>query len=92
MIENHLRRYLGNPFCVLGLPPSATAAEVEREGQKLLAMLAAGVAGACRYATPLGARERTPELVREALAELRDPERRLAHEWWSAGWGEGGGA
>jgi hypothetical protein len=88
MIENHLRRHLTSPFLVLGLPPSATAAEVEREGQKLLAMLSAGVSEARRYTTPLGDRERTPELVREALAELRDPERRLAHEWWSAGWGE----
>ena len=87
MIENLLRRHLGNPFLVLGLPASATAAEVEREGQKLLAMLSAGVAEARRYATPLGDRERTAELVREALAELRDPERRLAHEWWSSGWG-----
>ena len=87
MIENHLRRHLANPFLVLGLPPSATAAEIEREGQKLLAMLAAGVADARRYTTPLGDRERTPELVRESLATLRDPEHRLCHEWWARGWG-----
>ncbi len=27
--------------------------------------------------------ERTPERVRAALAELRDPERRLVHELWA---------
>jgi hypothetical protein len=42
--------------------------------------------GARRYPTPFGARERTPELVRAAIAELRDPVRRLAHEWWARGW------
>jgi len=55
---------------------------VEREGQKLLAMLSARVPGADAYTTPLGPAPRTPELVREALAELRDPDRRLVHEWW----------
>jgi hypothetical protein len=87
MIENQLRRHLANPFLVLGLPASASADTVEREGQKLLAMLAAGVTAAARYPTPLGEQPRTPELVRAALAELRDPERRLGHEWWVRGWG-----
>jgi hypothetical protein len=50
-----------------------------------LAELAAGLEGARRYATPFGARERTPELVRVAIAELRDPARRLGHEWWARG-------
>jgi hypothetical protein len=87
-IDNLLRRHLENPFLVLGLPPSAGAAEVERAGQKLLAMLAAGLEEARCYPTPFGGeRERTPELVRAALAALRAPERRLEHEWWSRGWG-----
>jgi hypothetical protein len=86
MTDNHLRRHLENPFLVLALAPSATLAELEREGQKLLAMLAAGLADARRYETPFGAHERTPELVRAALADLRDPDRRLVAEWWARGW------
>ena len=72
-----------NPFYVLGLPPSATRAEIEREGQKLLGMLELKLASAARYATPVGPGERTADKVRRALAELRDPERRLAHELWA---------
>lgn len=83
--ENHLRRHLANPFLVLELPPEATRDELERQGAKLLALLAASVAGAATYDTPLGPRERTPELVRGALAELRDPAKRLIHEWWARG-------
>jgi len=86
MIENSLRRHLGNAFLVLGLAPPAAAAEIERQGAKLLAMLAAGLDEAARYETPLGSRARTPALVRQALAELRDPRRRLQHEWWAHGW------
>lgn len=83
--ENLLRRHLENPFLVLGLAPRATREEVERQGEKLLAMLAVGLRGADRYQTPLGPRSRTPEAVKAALAELRDPDRRLAHEWWAEG-------
>jgi hypothetical protein len=79
-------RHLENPFAVLALAPTASAAEVERQGEKLLAMLAAGLQEAQRYPTPSGARARTPELVRASLAELRDPHRRLRHEWWARGW------
>ena len=49
---------------------------------------AAGLAEAAHYATPLGRRPRTAELVRAAVSELRDPERRLVHEFWAAGWGQ----
>lgn len=90
--ENHLRRHLANPFLVLELPPEATRDELERQGAKLLALLAASVAGAATYLTPLGPRERTPELVRGALAELRDPGKRLVHEWWARGIASGGPA
>lgn len=83
--ENHLRRHLANPFLVLELPPEVARGELERQGAKLLAMLAAGLAEAGTYATPLGPRERTAEMVRQALAELRDPARRLLHEWWARG-------
>jgi hypothetical protein len=83
--DNALRRQLGNPFLVLELPAGATREQAERQGAKLLAMLSAGLAGAATYPTPLGPRERTDELVRAALAELRDTDRRLIHEWWARG-------
>ncbi len=79
---NALHRHLANPFWVLDLPPDTPADRVERQGEMLLSMLALGVVDASRYQTPLGSRERTAEIVREAMAELRDPNRRLAHEWW----------
>jgi hypothetical protein len=84
-IENVVRDRLANPFLVLAVAPSAEIGEMERQAQRLLAELAAGLDGARRYPTPFGARERTPELVRAAIAELRDPARRLAHEWWARG-------
>jgi|KBSMisStandDraft_5_1062788.scaffolds.fasta_scaffold3800062_2 hypothetical protein len=84
-VEARLRDRLENPFFVLGVAPAATAAEIERQGQRLLSELAAGLEGVRRYATPFGARARTPELVRAALGELRDPARRLGHEWWARG-------
>ena len=87
--ENHLRRHLANPFLVLELEPEVTREELERQGAKLLALLAASVVEAATYPTPLGPRERTPELVRGALAELRDPAKRLLHEWWALGLASG---
>lgn len=88
--DNALRRQLGNPFLVLELATGATREQAERQGAKLLAMLAAGMAGAATYPTPFGPRERTDELVRAALAELRDTDRRLIHEWWAQGLAAGG--
>lgn len=82
MADDPGRRILENPFHVLGLPPTATRGEVEREAAKWIGMLELGHAGAGEYATPLGPRTRTTELVRWAAAELRDPDRRLAHELW----------
>jgi hypothetical protein len=72
-----------NPFYVLGLPVSASRIEVEREAQKLLGMLELAFTEARTYATPLGPRERTPEMVRAAVAALRDPYRRLVAELWA---------
>jgi hypothetical protein len=85
--ENLLRAHLANPFLVLELPPDVTRDQLERQGARLLALLAAGVAGSAAYPTPLGPRERTAAMIRTALAELRDPDRRLIHEWWARGWG-----
>jgi hypothetical protein len=76
-------RFLENPFYVLGLPTDAPQTVVEREGQKLLGMLALGLKSAATYATPAGPGERTEDKVRSAMAELRDPNRRLSHELWA---------
>jgi hypothetical protein len=72
-----------NPFYVLGLRPDAARPVIDREAQKLLGMLALGLKSAATYPTPVGPGERTPEKVREAMAELHRPERRLVHELWA---------
>ena len=72
-----------NPFYVLGVAPDASRGEIEQQGQKLLAMLELGLSGAAAYETPLGPQPRTADDVRRALAELRDPERRVVHELWA---------
>lgn len=61
-----------NPLRVLGLTPAATQRDVEREGGRILALIAAGLD------TP--SVPRTAEDVRAAMAELRDPSRRAMHE------------
>src|SRR5687767_9442974 len=76
-------RLVENAFFVLGLKPGCSRIEVEREGQKLLGQMDLGLAQAAEYATPLGLRPRTAELIRWAMAELRDPSRRLRHETWA---------
>lgn len=78
-----LEKVRDNPFYVLGLRPDATRAAIEREGQKLLGMLELSLQSAARYATPVGPAVRTVDKVRRAMAELRDPERRLEHEMWA---------
>jgi hypothetical protein len=75
-------RLLDNPFYVLELAPDCSRAEVERAGQKLLAMIELDLAGARIYSTPFGSGRRDAAKVREAMAELRDPQRRLFHELW----------
>ncbi len=72
-----------NPFYVLGLPPTASRAEVERAGQKWLAMLDVGIAAASTYETPLGGMPRDADLVRKSTAALRDPDLRVVHEIWA---------
>jgi len=84
-VENRWRAALANPFWVLELPPDASYAHAERQGAKLLAMLAAAVPGAHGYATPWGPHPRTADLVRQSLAEIRDPDRRAVHEFWARG-------
>jgi hypothetical protein len=72
-----------NPFFVLGVPADVSRIEVEREAQKLLGMLELGFAEVRTYQTPIGPRERTAEMVRAAVAALRDPYRRLLAELWA---------
>jgi hypothetical protein len=72
-----------NPFFVLGLTVEASRIEVEREAQKLLGMLELGFEAARTYATPLGPQPRTAEMVRAAVAALRDPYQRLVAELWA---------
>lgn len=80
----HDDRFADNPFHVLGLRPDCARVDVEREGQKLLGMLGLGLKSAATYMTPVGARPRTEDKVRAAMAELRNPERRLGHEFWAS--------
>lgn len=77
-------RIAANPFYILELSPRCSAVEVERQGQKLLAMLELGLVEAETYDTPFGVRSRSADAVRLAMAELRDPDRRLLHELWAA--------
>jgi len=76
-------RLAENPFFVLGLAVDVSRIEIEREAQKLIGMLELGFADVQMYATQLGPRPRTPELVRAAVAALRDPYRRLVAEMWA---------
>jgi hypothetical protein len=75
-------RLVDNPFYVLELAPDCSRAEVERAGQKLLAVLELDLAGGPAYPTPFGSERRDAAKIREAMAELRDPQRRLFHELW----------
>lgn len=77
-------RFADNPFYVLGLRPECARIDVEREGRKLLGMLEVGLKSVATYPTPIGPRPRTEDKVRAAMAELRDPERRLRHEFWAS--------
>lgn len=72
-----------NPFFVLGLPPTATPAEIERTGQRLLGLLAVGSTSVAECDTPLGPITRDADTVRSALAALRDPAQRLQHALWA---------
>lgn len=78
-----IERMRTNAFHVLGLTPAASRQDIEREGQKILGMLALGLAAARTYATPVGPGQRDEDLVRRAMATLRDPDRRLEEELWA---------
>jgi len=78
--DDPLASWRGNPFFVLDVSPQASRVEVERAGQKLIALLALGSAGAGRCVTPFGTAGRDADTVRQALAALRDPIERVIHE------------
>jgi hypothetical protein len=83
-LSQAMRVLAENPFRILGVSPQASAREVEREGEKLLALIAAGLDDPLGMA-PLGERSRSAEQVRWAMAQLRDPHRRALHEFfWPA--------
>lgn len=78
-----LARLRDNAFHVLELPVTSSRIDVERQGQKLLAMLELGLAAAANYPTPVGPAVRDADKVRLALASLRDPDKRLEEELWA---------
>jgi hypothetical protein len=83
MKRDPLAEWRSNPFFVLEIRTDATPTEVERAGQRLLALLAVGSATAGTYQTPLGPATRDADQVRQALALLRDPVQRVLHELWA---------
>jgi hypothetical protein len=78
--DDPLAAWRGNPFFVLEVSSQASRAEVERAGQKLLALLEVGSASVSRYDTPFGPATRDADTVRQAVAALRDPLERVIHE------------
>lgn len=78
-----LARLRDNAFHVLELPSTCSRIDVERQGQKLLAMLELGLSAAAQYPTPVGPGLRDADKVRLAMAKLRDPEKRLEEELWA---------
>lgn len=84
MSAQAMRKFEENPFFVLGIGPQSPRDEIERAAQKLLGLLELGAASATTYQTPLGPRKRTQELVRQAVAQLRDGAARLEAEVWAS--------
>jgi hypothetical protein len=62
-----------NAYYVLELGPTATVSDIERQGQKLVALLSVGARQAGVYSCPFGELPRDETMVREAVARLRDP-------------------
>ena len=80
MAQGLFERIAENPFYVLGVAVTASRTDIEREGNKLLSMLQLDLKESKSYRSPVGDHVRTAEAVRAAMAELRDPKRRLVHE------------
>jgi hypothetical protein len=71
-----------NPYFVLEVDSSASAAEIERAAQLWLGLLAIQAQGSGTCSTQQGPMNRDPETVRQALALLRDPVRRARCALW----------
>jgi hypothetical protein len=78
--DDFLALWRRNPFFVLAVPTDASRLEIERAGQKILALLSLKAGTAGTYVTPFGPAVRDADLVRQALASLRDPTERVLHE------------
>ena len=65
---------------MLEVSTAASHTEVERAGQRLLALLSINTKSASQYTTPLGTFTRDADSVRQALASLRDPKHRITYE------------
>ncbi len=78
-----LAAWRANPFFVLELKTDATRADIERAGQRLLAKFGIDSTGVAQYPTPFGDGVRDADMVRQALAVLRDPAQRVEHELWA---------
>ncbi len=78
-----LAAWRANPFFVLELKLDATRADIERAGQRLLAKFGIESTDVARYPTPFGEAVRDADMVRQALAALRDPAQRVVHELWA---------
>src|ERR1700689_803399 len=79
-VADRLAAWRRNPFFVLDVSVTASAMEIERAGQRLIALLAIGSTDAASYDTPFGFASRDADAARDALAKLRDPEERVVFE------------
>jgi hypothetical protein len=68
-----------NPYFVLEIVADATPGEIERAGRKLLGLIDVGSEKAVKYTCSFGTFDRDATMIREAMAELRDPKKRARH-------------
>ncbi len=81
--SDFLAAWRANPFFVLEVKTDASRIDIERAGQRLLARFEVSPESAARYQTPLGSGVRDADMVRQALAALRDPVQRVTCELWA---------
>lgn len=72
-----------NPYDILELDGVATSADVERQKNRLLALLKAGAAKAKVYGSPSGQAPRDEDLVRRAAHALATKEERHWFGLWA---------
>jgi hypothetical protein len=68
-----------NPYFVLEIAADATPGEIERAGRKLLGLIDVGSEKVVKYTCSFGTFDRDATMIREAMAELRDPKKRARH-------------